>query len=794
MDSYVYTVEARRGDDGCVALPSQTELLLRETIFHTANGYLGVRNCNEEGAPDAFSSIRGTYINGFYELIDMKQAEKLCGLTEEKQTMLNVTDMQGMRLKIDNEVFGVDRGQVLEAKRTLDMKKGVCERLVKWRSPSGREVLIKIRRMASFARLSLFMIDYEVSAVNFSGNVVFESGMNTAVSNFSDPDDPRVAGESGRYLFDKEFGTEKDGISYACSRTERSGLEICAAMSHSLFLNGERINDKKYKKIGRTRTGFSETISHGIEKGESFRVVKYCVYKDSAHHVGDLKALACADIESAAKAEPEKLYAEQAEYLNEFWSATELSIEGDDELTLAIHYNQYQLIQSVGKDDHSNIAAKGLSGEGYEGHFFWDTEMYLQPFFTLTNPEVAKNLIAYRYRTLEFARENAKILGHRKGALYPWRTIMGRECSGYFPSGTAQYHIDGDIVYSIVAYYLATGDLEFIARMGAEIVFECARLWMDVGCYVNGSFHINCVTGPDEYTCMVNNNYYTNASAKYNLHFAVVFYYLLKNAGLLEKVADRIGLEEQEIEEFERAEGAMYLPYDKELQINPQDDSFLSKPVWDIEATPKEDFPLLLHYHPLCLYRYQVCKQADTVLAHFIFEDMQSIDVIRNSFLYYEKITTHDSSLSTCIFSIVAAKLGLVNKAYAYLGDSAKLDLFDTHHNTKDGIHTANMGGTYMAVVYGFGGLRLKENGICFNPCIPGGWKSYTFSVRYLGSLIRVKVSGAEDAASTGANEPKKVTSEFELVSGDPVRIEVYGRKYRLDGEKLVIGKDKVIQ
>ncbi|MBP5159811.1 MAG: glycoside hydrolase family 65 protein [Lachnospiraceae bacterium] len=786
MDSYVYTVQARRKEDGTVALPTQAELLLRETVFHNANGYLGVRNCNEEGAPEGFTSIRGTYINGFYELIDMKQAEKLCGLTEDKQTMLNVTDLQSMRLKIDNEVFSVASGQVLESTRTLDMKKGVCERLVKWRSPSGREILIRIRRMASFARLSLFMIDYEVTALNFSGNVVFESGMNTVVSNFSDPDDPRVAGESSRYLFDKELTLGGDGTAFAVSKTGRSGLEICAAMSHRLFMDGKRLEDRRYKKPDRTRTGFLETISHGIEKGETFRVVKYCIYKDSAHHFGDLAGLARADLTAAVNAEPEVLYGEQEAYLKEFWSSTELSIEGDDELTLALHYNQYQLLQSVGKDDHSNIAAKGLSGEGYEGHFFWDTEMYLQPFFTLTNPELSKNLIAYRYRTLEYAKENAKILGHKKGALYPWRTIMGKECSGYFPAGTAQYHIDGDIVYSIVAYYLATKDLGFIADMGAEIVFECARLWMDVGNYVDGSFHINCVTGPDEYTCMVNNNYYTNASAKYNLHFAVVFYYLLKNAGLLDGLSDRIGLTEQEIAEFEKAEGAMYLPYDKELQINPQDDSFLSKPVWDIEGTPKENFPLLLHYHPLCLYRYQVCKQADTVLAHFIFEDMQSLDVVRNSFLYYEKITTHDSSLSTCIFSIMAAKLGFVDKAYAYLGDSAKLDLFDTHHNTKDGIHTANMGGTYMAVVYGFGGLRLKENGICFNPCIPGGWKSYTFTVRYLGSLIRVTVSGeqAEGVKESGTR------TRFELVSGDPVRIDVYGRKYRLGEEGLeVVGE-----
>ena len=422
---------------------------------------------------------------------------------------------------------------------------------------------------------------------------------------------------------------------------------------------------------------------------------------------------------------------------------------------MAVRYNLYQLLQSAGKDEHSNIAAKGLSGEGYEGHYFWDTEMYMQPFFTLTNPEISANLIAYRYSILDAARENARIMGHRKGALYPWRTISGAECSGFFPAGSAQYHIDGDIAYAVTAYYLATGDLELMAEKGAEIIFETARLWMDAGNFHRGKFYINDVTGPDEYTCLVNNNYYTNAGAQYNLHWAVRFYELLEEAGKLAPVADKIGLKPEEIEEFRKTEESMYLPYDEETGINPQDDSFLQKEVWDIKGTPADKFPLLLHYHPLCLYRYQVCKQADTVLAHFIYEDAQDLETIRKSFAYYENVTTHDSSLSTCIFSIVASKLGLKEKAYDYFGDSAKLDLFNLHHNTKDGIHTANMGGNYMAVVYGFGGLRLKETGICFAPVLPGKWDSYTFKINYRGSHIQVFAGRDKTVFTLEKGEPR---------------------------------------
>jgi len=425
------------------------------------------------------------------------------------------------------------------------------------------------------------------------------------------------------------------------------------------------------------------------------------------------------------------IYRAQEEYLARYWKRAHVEISGDDELNLALHYNMYQLLQSVGKDAHCNIAAKGLSGEGYEGHYFWDTEMYVQPYFLLTNPEIVKNLIAFRGATLGHARENARALGHGSGALYPWRTIMGKECSGYYVSGSAAYHINGDIAHSIISYYFATLDLAFIESVGLEILVETARLWLDAGNWHEGSFQIHEVTGPDEYTCMVSNNYFTNALAKHHLLWTAKFCEMLPTQSLASA---------EEIAAFKKASLAMYLPYDKDLDINPQDDSFLRKKAWDLSKTPKEKFPLLLNYHPLYLYRHQVCKQADTVLAHFVLEDMQSLETMRNSYLYYEKITTHDSSLSTAIFSAMASKLGMKEKAYDYFGDSAKLDLFDAHGNTKDGIHTANMGGAYMAIVYGFGGLRVKEDGLHLSPWLPAAWEGYEFKVCFRGALLCVKV------------------------------------------------------
>lgn len=746
----------------CISLKND-DLLLQETIFHNANGYIGVRSCFEEGYKPGYHSVRGTYINGFYDFVEMKQPEKLNGLIEEKQTILNVVDTQSVLLKLGDESFSMFEGTVLKSSRWLDMEEGYTARRVLWRSPGGKEVEIEIRRMTSFSRLSLFTIDYCVKSLNYEGDISFISGHNADVANYFNPNDPRVASEGFRHLYPADARIV-GGASYISANTSRSNLAVCTGVKN--ILSGDCVIEHQ---INENRAVC--TLKRKIKKNETVRLIKYTVIKDSIR-CRDCRQQAILEMEKSVSVPLEELYAEQRLYLKKYWENSLLEIEGDQDLNRAVRYNMYQLVQSVGKDKHSSVAAKGLSGEGYEGHYFWDTEVYIQPFFTLTNPKIAKSLIEFRYHTLDEARENARILGHRQGALYPWRTIMGKECSGYFPSGSAQYHINGDIAHAVVAYYLATKDFDFIIDKGFEIILETARLWIDTGHFLNGLFHIDEVTGPDEYTCMVNNNYYTNASAQYNLRWAVRFYRMMEKEQSrvrrkkIEALYRKIRLSIHEIEAFDKAEKKMYLPYDNDLKINPQDDSFLSKKVWDIQNTPADKFPLLLHYHPLYLYRHQVCKQADTVLAHFIFEDAQDVETIRNSFLYYEKITTHDSSLSSCIFSIVASRLGMEEKAYVYFGDSAKLDLFDTHRNTKDGIHTANMGGTYMAIVYGFAGLRIREDGLHFAPILPKQWTGYCFRVNYAGSKIRISV--------------EKKCVKFALLSGEPTVIHVYDKKYTL--------------
>lgn len=743
----------------------QYHISLNEALFHNANGYIGIRYDFEEGYPEAISFVPSQYINGFYDFTPMQQAENLFGLVTEKQTMLNIADTQYIKLTIDNESFSMFDGAVLESRLWLDMDKGITVRRVVWRSPQGKEVEIKITRMASFFQLSLFTIEYEILPLNFSGDILIESGHKGEVINYVDPDDPRMACEPIQYLT-PESCEIKEGVSYITSSTHRSGLQLCSCVKnvltcqhrHEFIINGQQA-------ICRLETRACQ--------GESIKLVKYAVFCDTIRFP-EAREQAEMEMERALARPLVELYKKQQEYLAFYWDNCRIEIEGDHELNIAIRYSLFQLLQAVGKDPHCNIAPKGLSGDGYEGHYFWDSEMYIQPFFTVTNPFLSKPLLEYRYATLEQARENARILGHQRGALYPWRTIMGRECSGYFPSGTAQYHINGDIAYAVISYYLATRDLVFMLEKGAEILWETARLWMETGNFYQGRFHINDVTGPDEYTCIVNNNYYTNIVAQHNLRWAVKIYHLLEPTAGFGGLVARLDLTGGEIADFKKAAENMYLPYDSILKINPQDDSFMQKRKWDPADIPRDKFPLLLHYHPLHLTRHQICKQADTVMAHFIMEDAQSEEVMYNSYQYYEKITTHDSSLSYCIFSIMAARLGMIAKAYDYYKLTAKMDLIDWHGNTEDGLHIANMGGNCMAVIYGFGGFRLKEEGISIAPLLPDKWTAYSFKLYFAGSRIAIRVDEKQCA----------IIRE----NGPDTEITVYGREYLLQ-DRLIIDR-----
>lgn len=756
-----------------------------ETLFHVANGYLGVRGNLEEGRPEGFPTIRGCYINGFYDTVGIHYHEKLFGFPEDAQRLVNLPDVQTMRIFLNGEEFSPLFGDLLECERTLDTDDGVVKRRMRWRGAGGETAALEITRMASFTRPELFLTVYSLLSEDFEGEVEIVSEVNCDVYNFVDKSDPRVASDSKKHLFFDRAeiigGTDHvGGAALARCHTGVSGLELAVCQKHLAASSGAALGSGTAAIPGAaagpgavasvqsriTESGFETRIAAHLSAGGRITVEKYTIMSDSRRQA-DPAWHALEMAEGCAAAGSVVLLEEQKAYLDKFWGTSRAEISGCPEICDDMEFNIYQLLQSAGRDAVGNVASKGISGEGYEGHYFWDTEIYIFPFFLFTQPEIAQNLLDFRCNTLGAAKEHARDMGHKKGALYPWRTISGGECSSYFPAGSAQYHITGDVAYSFIQYYYATGDLGYMAEKGAAVLLETARLWIDTGNYGrDGKFHIHDVTGPDEYTCIVSDNYYTNRCAQYNLRGAVEIYGLLKKAGLDGDVNRQTGFDERELDGFTRAAAAMALPYDEKLGIHMQDASFLDKPIWDIASTPKEDFPLLLHYHPLYLYRHQICKQADTILSHFLFEDGVPEEVMRRSYEYYEKITAHDSSLSSCVFSVMASRLGFTNEAYEFFLDAVRTDLDNTHGNTKDGLHIANLGGAWLSLVCGFAGLRLKADGLHFRFTLPEQWDGYTFRIRYHGSLLRAMVKrGCAELYLEGG---KAITV---FVNGAPCRV-----------------------
>jgi len=726
-----------------------------ETLFHNANGYLGVRNAPEEGTAEGVDSIRGTYLNAFYEIKDIRYGEKLYGFPETQQVMVNLPDTQTVRLWADGAAFSMFSDTAEERRQTLDMEAGISARSCLWHTARG-SVRVEVTRMTSFHHPGLFWMRYRVESLDYHGTVRLAATLNADVRNHAAANDPRVAAEPLQCL-DVQNVRFEGGEACAEARTLRSGLTLACRAAYRCLWDAVRTHTDLM-----TETAFSG----GLKPGESVELETYAYYADSRRAENPALAVRTGLAECLVLG-ADTLLAEQRAYLINFWQNSRVIIHGGGALQEAMDYDLYELLQSTGTDGVSNVAAKGLSGEGYEGHTFWDSEIYVLPLYLWTDPERAKRMLMYRCGILPRARTNARSLGFAKGALYPWRTIDGDECSAYFPAGTAQYHINGDIAYAFLQYWDATDDVSFMAEHGAEVLVETARFWLELGHMGEDGFRIECVTGPDEYTCLVNNNFYTNATAEYNLRGAVRVLRALAEQGADTKAREATGVTDAELSDFEQAAERMYFPRDERRGISAQDDSFLQKAVLDLHSIPKENFPLLLHYHPLFLYRYQVCKQADTVLAHLLFPDTADAETVRRSYEYYLKVTTHDSSLSLCVFAMAAARLGLKGEAEKLFAETVDLDWGDAHGNTRDGLHTANMGGSYLCVLRGFAGLSLDAKGLALSPALPLGWKGYSFRLHYRGSCIGVAV----DVQGT------KLTH----ISGEPVTV-------RLNGDAVWVG------
>lgn len=738
---------------------------LHETLFTLGNGQIGVRGAHEEGGiwPGTFQN--DVFINGFYEAEPIVYPESAYGFAKTNQFMVRVPNATPIHFSMDGEAFNLAEGEILHYRRHLDFQTGLLTRSFEWISPMGKHMRIHSERLVSQTHTHIVALRYRITPLNGSGLIKIHSSIDNqakTLSAGSAVDDPRVgASLSGQLQFTQHHSF--DSGSAFIHTTHHSGLTVATAISHHIDAA-----DHSYQQQHDEYRSEHIYAIHCAEQ-QSVTSDKYCAYVTAASttqtDADNAYARATQALHNAQHTGFDGLCTEQAQFLAEFWRNSQIEIGGDDALQQGMRFSAFQLLQSVGRDGKTNIAAKGVTGAGYDGHYFWDTEIYVLPFFLHTRPDIARQLLQYRAHTLPAARERAREMAHPRGALYPWRTITGPECSSYFPAGTAQYHINADIAYATALYTRVTGDWSFVVESGAEMVLETARIWPDLGGFSeSGEFGIYAVTGPDEYTAIVNNNLFTNLMARHHLRFAleVVAYLRQHHPERCAELRARINLSDEELALWQRMSELMKVPFDAERELHAQDDAFFDKPLWNFADTPASNYPLLLHYHPLVIYRHQVCKQPDVVLALLLLGNEFTPREKRRNYDYYEAITTHDSSLSSCIFSIMASEVGYREKAYDYFMQTARLDLDNLHHNTQHGLHCAALAGSWMALVYGFAGMRSYAERPQFTPFLPAQWTHYQFVVRLHGCTLQVRV------------EPTQAV--YQLLDGEHLSIEHYGQ------------------
>ncbi|HZC78712.1 MAG TPA: glycosyl hydrolase family 65 protein [Ktedonobacterales bacterium] len=752
--------EAYTGDGWTVRETSLNleHLAQSESVFALSNGHIGLRGNLDEGEP---YGLPGSYLNSVYELRPLPQAEGGYGYPESGQTVINVTNGKLIRLLVNDEPFDLRYGEVQSHVRELDLHAGVLRRTVRWITPAGQLVRVSSMRMVSFTQRSIAAISYEVEAVDAPARVVVQSEL---VANETLPDqgdDPRVGAALAAPLESEEHEA-KGASGLLIHHTKVSGLRVGAAMNHDIEGPlGTVVESSSYPDSSRV------SITARLEPGQKLRLVKYIGYGWSRMRSQPaIRDQIVAALSAARSTGWQGLLAEQRAYLDDFWASADVEVEGDPAIQQAVRFALFHLLQAGARAERRPIPAKGLTGPGYDGHAFWDAETFVLPVLQLTVPGAAADALRWRRSILDRAKERARQLGLR-GAAFPWRTINGAECSGYWPAGTAAFHINADIAYAAAQYVEATGDTVFEEQVALELLVETARLFMSLG-FLNaaGHFRIDGVTGPDEYSALADNNVYTNLMAQQNLRCAA------ETAERYPEAARALGVEREEIARWSQAAERIYLPYDSRLGVTPQDETFTEHEVWNFAATTPDQYPLLLHFPYFDLYRRQVVKQADLVLAMHLRGDAFSVEQKARNFAYYEALTVRDSSLSASTQAVIAAEVGQLQLAYDYLGETALMDLDDLGHNVRDGVHIASLAGAWTALVAGFGGMRLQAASLFFAPRLPAGIDRLAFRIVFRNRRLRVEV--------------KATDATYQLLAGDPLTVHHHGEAVPLTVDQPV--------
>jgi len=730
-----------------------------ESIFALSNGHIGMRGSLEEGEP---CGVPGTYLNGFYEQHALPYAEAGYGYPEDGQTIVNVTDGKIIRLLVQDEPLDMRYGRATEHHRELDFRSGTLRRDTVWESPTGRRVRVRTERLVSFTQRAVAAIRYEVEPLDGDLQLVVQSDLLANEPIESNTKDPRVAATLNAPLVAEEAAA-KDYRAVLVHHTRKSGLRLAAAMDHELEIDdGLRCDIHAQDDLARL------TAAVDVPAGTRLCLTKYVGYGWSARRSAPaLRAQVDAALSGAMQTGWQGLLDEQRAFLDDFWASADVVIEGDDELQQAVRFALFHILQAGARGESRALPAKGLTGPGYDGHSFWDTETFVLPVLTYTMPEAARDALRWRHSTLDKARERAEALGLR-GAAFPWRSINGAECSAYWPAGTAAFHVSADVADAVARYLAATEDAEFERDHATEVLVETARLWSSLGHHdVHGGFRIDGVTGPDEYSAVVDNNVYTNLMAQRNLREAAAV--CARQPG----VAAALGVTDKETAAWREAADKMVVPYDEMLGVHPQSERFTEHARWDFEHTPAEHYPLLLHYPYFDLYRKQVVKQADLVMAMYTRGDAFTAKQKARNVDYYEPLTVRDSSLSACPQAILAAEVGYLDLAFDYFAEAALTDLHDLHSNVRNGLHIASLAGAWTVAVAGFGGMRDHNRSLAFAPRLPAALTRLAFRLTYRDSRFAVEIDQNGASYELLDGPPLTVThhgDEITLTSAGPVR------------------------
>jgi maltose phosphorylase len=734
-----------------------------ESVFSIGNGRMGQRaNFEEEYSGE---TLRGSYVAGVYYPDKTRVGWWKNGYPEYFAKVLNAPNWIGIHISIDNQKLDLAKCKVESFRRVLDMKTGLLSRTFTASFADGKKVSVSSKRFCSMANGEVGAIRYAITPVNFSAKATCSIYVDADVVNKDSNYDEKFWEEVSREA--------SEGKAIVTAQTKKTFFHVATGMKYVIESEGQKISFDRINIEQREKFA-GNVVQFDLHQGKEVVIYKYAAVLSSENHPKDKIAENCSKVvdEAAAKGF-DKLFEEHTKIWEHKWEECDITIEGDISAQQGIRFNIFQLTQTyTGEDERLNIGPKGFTGEKYGGVTYWDTEAYCLPFYLSTSdPKVARNLLIYRYKHLPKAIENAKKLGFVDGAaFYPFVTMNGEECHNEWEITFEEIHRTSAMAYAIRDYVDYTGDDKYFAEFGLEVLIGISRFWAQRATWSadKNKYVVLGVTGPNEYENNVNNNWYTNYLGAWTLRFTqhAVDHVKKTDPKRFAEIAAKVDLKEkEESAKWKDIVDKMYYPFDEKRGVILQQDGFLDKEQLTVKDLRKEDRPINQKWSWDRILRSCFIKQADVLQGIYLFEDDFSVETIKKNFDFYEPMTVHESSLSPCVHVILASKIGYKEKAYELYLRTARLDLDDYNNDTEEGLHITSMAGTWMSVIKGFGGMRVKDGKLHFAPYIPEQWKSYSFRLEFRGRVIKLKIAKGKVETKLESGEPLDVVIEGKNVS-----------------------------